>query len=143
MDQYKLYVAAQRSSLPAVIDFTADCCRAFGIDDDAAFAIRLAVDEAVTNIVEHAYEDGAEAAADAGIQLCCWVNEHDFFVQIDDQGKSFDPEQVPPPELGKPIEEMKPGGLGLYFMRKLMDEVNFSFDAQGNRLLMIKRDIAS
>lgn len=139
---HKLHVAAQRNSLPAVIDFTGDCCRAFGIDDDAAFAIRLAVDEAVTNIVEHAYENGANAAAGDGIQLCCWVNGHDFFVQIDDQGKSFDPQQVPAPELGKPIEEMKPGGLGLYFMRKLMDEVRFSFDAEGNRLLMIKRAVA-
>lgn len=138
---HRLHVAAQLNNLPTVIDFTDDCCRAFGIDDDAAFAIRLAVDEAVTNIVEHAYEDDANAASGDGIQLCCWVNEHDFFVQIDDQGKSFDPEQVPSPDMRKPLDELETGGLGLYFMRKMMDEVHFSFDAPGNRLLMVKRAV--
>jgi serine/threonine-protein kinase RsbW len=61
---------------------------------------------------------------------------------IHDRGRSFDPAAVPEPKMGDGIslDAVQAGGLGLYFMRKLMDEVRFNFSpGYGNTLYMVKR----
>ena len=64
----------------------------------------------------------------------------DFIVTIRDRGKPFDPSSVPPPDLEADLDKRRVGGLGIYFMRKLMDEVNYTTDAdKGNELTMRKR----
>lgn len=136
-DIHELNVDASSGAVPVVTEFMADCCRAFGVDDDTSFAIQLAVDEATTNIVQHAYKGGH-----GPLQLRCWVAQHDVFVELRDQGKRFLPEDVQPPTLSGPLSARRIGGLGLHFMRQLMDDVQFSIDETGNRVLMIKRDVA-
>ncbi len=134
---HELRVDASSSSVPVVTEFMAGCCRVFGVDDDASFAIQLAVDEATTNIVQHAYK-----GKQGPLRLRCWVDQHDVFIELRDQGKRFLPEEVQPPTLTGPLSARRIGGLGLHFMRQLMDEVQFSIDDTGNRVLMIKRDVA-
>jgi anti-sigma regulatory factor (Ser/Thr protein kinase) len=58
-----------------------------------------------------------------------------------DHGLSFDPSEVPLPNLKADLSERKIGGLGLYLMRKLMDEVHYDADPKNNRntLTLIKR----
>jgi anti-sigma regulatory factor (Ser/Thr protein kinase) len=95
----------------------------------------MAVDEACTNIIEHAYGD-----APGDIHLGCRVAPGECVITIRDRGRPFDPESVPPPDLTCDLEDRRAGGLGLYLMRKLMDEVRFSFDPdKGNQVVMIKR----
>ncbi|MGA9348407.1 MAG: ATP-binding protein [Anaerolineae bacterium] len=60
-------------------------------------------------------------------------------VTIRDHGRPFDPEAVPPPNFTSSLAERREGMLGLHFMRQLMDEVCFRFDAEGNKLTMVKR----
>lgn len=93
--------------------------------------ILLALDEALTNIIRHAY------AGEPG-KMTVWVeDDHEKMeIVLEDQGKRFDPTQVPSPEL--PRE--KPGGLGIHFIRTIMDEMVYEQDYQGgNRLHLIKR----
>jgi len=60
-------------------------------------------------------------------------------VTIKDEGKPFDLSSVPPPDLDTDLDKRRIGGLGIYLMRKLMDDVSYSFDAQkGNTLVMRK-----
>lgn len=136
-DVHQLHIIAEVGALPIVNDFMAGCCRAFGLDDEATFAIRLAVDEATTNIIEHAYNGES-----GSIDLRCWIENCDVFVELRDRGKSFRPADVPPPTTRGPLRARRVGGLGLHFMRQMMDEIKFSQDDEGNRLLMIKRDVA-
>lgn len=117
----------------------ADGAAQSGLDQTAVFHIELACDEACTNVIEHAYggEDKGEIAVSWQMQ------DSSFIINIHDNGRSFNPDAVPvptlPPDASDP-ENVKVGGLGIHFMRQLMDEVRFSFDAKaGNTLTLIKK----
>jgi len=107
-----------------------------GLDDSACYAVQLAVDEACSNIIEHAY--GGEGRGE--IQCSTIIHPDNLTVVLRDFGAPFNPDSVPIPNLNQPIEEFEEQGLGLYWMRKLMDEVHFEFTAdQGNVLTLVKR----
>jgi anti-sigma regulatory factor (Ser/Thr protein kinase) len=133
----ELHIAANVANLAAVAEFVATCCVQWQIDENNTFKIQLAIDEAVTNIIEHAYGGG-----DGEIILRCWIAEHHFYVQLQDKGKAFDPARAPRPNITGSLAERKTGGLGIYFMRKLMDEVHFEFAEEGNTLQMVKYNVA-
>lgn len=133
----ELHIAATLANLATVAEFVAACCEQWRIAENNCFKIQLAIDEAVTNIIEHAYGGGG-----GEITLRCWVAEHHFYVQLRDRGRAFDPAETPLPNTSGTLAERETGGLGIYFMHKLMDEVHFEFTAEGNTLLMVKYNIA-
>ena len=135
---WELATTAGLQNLAAILDFTAACCRQCGVDEENTYSIRLAVDEAVANIVEHAY-----GGAGGRLAIQCWSEGRDFYVQLRDWGKPFEPQSVRSPKLSGSLSRRKAGGLGLHMMHKLMDEVRFSFDEDGNALVMVKHDVAS
>jgi len=97
--------------------------------------VELAVDEAVTNVIKHAY-----AGSKGQIHLTCTREGDTFVITIQDKGKPFDPRSVPPPDLEADVDGRRIGGLGIYFMKKIMDEVSYRFDpAEGNVLTLKKR----
>jgi len=116
------------------LDFVADACRAWGVSDQARFDILLAVDEAVSNIVNHGY--GAQGGP---ITLRIQRQGGDVHIQLIDNGVTFDPTHVAQPELSGPLAQRRIGGLGLYFMRQVMDDVRYEHDERGNVLQLIKR----
>jgi serine/threonine-protein kinase RsbW len=95
----------------------------------------MAVDEACTNIIEHAY--GGEGRGD--IECTCQIDSDGLTVRLCDHGRPFDPSSVPEPDINAGLEERREGGLGLFLIRKLMDEVHFEFTPEsGNVLTMVK-----
>ena len=123
-------------SLPAIGDFVIESAQAAGLDDSAVYAVQLAVDEAATNVIEHAYRGMEPGDLECG----CEILPNGIKIILSDHGRPFDPDQVPEPETNAPLEDVKPRGLGLFFMRKMMDEMRFEFsESNGNRLIMIKR----
>lgn len=107
-----------------------------GLDDEAVYAVELSVDEACTNIIEHAY--GGEGKGE--IEITCEITRSGLVVTVHDHGKSFDPASVPLPNAHVPLEELKVRGVGLFLMKKMMDEVTFDFAAErGNFLKMVKK----
>jgi serine/threonine-protein kinase RsbW len=134
-----LTVPGRFESLAQIADFVTEAARAAGLDDDDVFHVEMAVDEACSNVIEHAYE-----AKQGEIELTCDVPEPGSLkIVIHDHGQPFDPAAVPQPTVGQEgasIELVQEGGLGLYFMRKLMDDVRFEFTpGDGNKLVMWKR----
>ena len=133
--KFELEVEAKLDSLPVIGDFIAESMEKLGADPATIYRVQLAVDEACTNVVQYAYS-GQKGV----IKLICELVNSDLVVIIRDKGKPFDPRSVPPPDLDVDLEKRKIGGLGIYFMKKLMDEINYSFDAEnGNRLTMRKK----
>ncbi len=127
---------ARFESLSAIDHFVADAARRAGLDPCAVYQVQLAVDEACSNIIEHAY--GGEG--DGVIECVLDVADGEFTITLRDYGKPFDPQSVPEPDVEATLEDRTGGGLGLYFIRHLMDDFQFEFDAkQGNLLMMIKR----
>jgi len=131
-----LVVYSDLDELPRVIEFVRRSCHQARMTDDAIFACELATDEACTNIIEHAY-----AGRDDGeIQVSCQVIEDRFVIQFRDHGQPFDPNLIKTPDLTTELSQRPVGGLGLHFMRSLMDDVHFKFDhREGNTLIMVKR----
>jgi serine/threonine-protein kinase RsbW len=106
-----------------------------GLGEAESGRCQLAVDEACTNIIEHGY--GGE---DRGtIDLVCQVRPEELVITLHDHAQPFDPSDVPPPKLNAPLDELKVGGLGIYFMRQVMDAVEFSYEDGGNKLVLVKR----
>jgi serine/threonine-protein kinase RsbW len=106
-----------------------------GMDNKEIYAVQLATDEACTNVIEHAY--GGER--NGQIEITCHVQDGTLTVMIHDHGKSFDPNQVPEPNLNADLSKRRIGGLGIYLMRKLMDEVSYEASTEtGNTLTLLK-----
>jgi len=123
-------------SIPKIRDFIVNAAVNAGLNEPDLYAVELAVDEACSNIIEHAY--GGEGIGD--IQCTCKVSDNDLTIILKDYGRPFEPESVPEPNFNAPLEKLKPGGAGLYLMRKMMDEVQFEFTPEdGNILVMVKR----
>jgi len=127
---------ARYESLAAIGEFITTAAEQAGFDECTAYQIQLAIDEACANIIEHAYgEEGS------GVIQCSYrIRDDALVVMLRDTGEPFDPETVPEPNLSANLEERTGGGLGLYLIRRIMDEVNFDFESErGNVLTLIKR----
>jgi serine/threonine-protein kinase RsbW len=107
-----------------------------GLDDKAVYQVEMAVDEACSNIIEHAY--GSENKGE--IALTCQSDEKGFTVVLRDTGRPFNPDSVDLPDLTTGLEERESHGLGLFFIREWMDQVHFDYKpGVGNILTMFKR----
>jgi serine/threonine-protein kinase RsbW len=122
-------------SLAAISKFVKAMAQKAGLDEQAMYDVELAVDEAASNIIEHAY--GGEGRGD--IQCACDIQDNCLVITFEDTGKPFNPQQVPEPEIHTPLMERSSGGAGLYLMKKIMDEVRFEFKQGGNILTLVKR----
>jgi len=138
----RLKVAGKYSEIRNVCRFVAEGAERCGMEESAVFHVELACDEACSNIIEHGY--GAEGVGQ--IEVSWQVDKDLFRVTIHDNGRPFNPNAVPDhpvdvvPASANADKEIRVGGLGIHFMRKLMDEVNFHFDKDmGNTLTMVKR----
>lgn len=123
-------------NLSSIGNFVGNAAQEAGLDETGVYAVQLAVDEACTNIIEHAY--GGEGVGTIGITTI--VSDDGLTVILRDTGKSFNPDSVPIPVTNLPLEEIQPRGIGLYLMRKMMDDIQFNFsEIDGNVLTMVKR----
>ncbi len=149
-DKQTISVPGRYEKIQQVCQFVAQGAVQAGLTDTAVFHIELACDEACTNVIEHAY--GGE---DVGEIVVSWQVQGDHFViTIYDHGRPFDPAAVPSPPTApstttlptadnltdnKFLETIRIGGLGIHFMRTLMDDVRYHFDDDGNTLTLIKK----
>ncbi len=129
--------SAKFEFLDEMRDFVANIAREAGFGNKDVYNIQLATDEAASNIIEHAYEGSANGI----IELSCGMQGNAIKIVLVDHGEPFDPSEIPMPDLKADLSERKIGGLGIFLMRKLMDEVHY--DSQpgrnSNTLTMIKR----
>lgn len=121
--------------LPKVLTFVEEVCRDAPVDPQTCFDLQLVVEEACCNVIEHAYE-----GAGGEFTLYVVADGRDLVITLHDHGRPFKPDEIAPPDLTLPLEQRPIGGLGLYIIYQLMDEVRFSFTADGNTLVMVKRN---
>ena len=100
--------------------------------DEVIHGVELAVHEACTNIIKHAYgwRDGR-----IEIVMTIAADPHRVIVETFDSGRSFDLESVQPPDL----DAVQDRGYGIFLMRQLMDEVAYQATSQHNRWRLVKR----
>ncbi|HEY9756835.1 MAG TPA: ATP-binding protein [Oculatellaceae cyanobacterium] len=99
------------------------------------FDVQLAVDEALTNIITHAYE--GQIGGQITIR-CKLTAPKEFTVQLCDNGTPFDPQTVADPDVEAALEDRKIGGLGIYFIKRYIQTVKYSANGKDNKLTMTK-----
>ena len=118
----------------AVLDLLAAGC--FPPDDIQLLA--LAVDEAVANVMEHAY-CGVAFQASHQVKVVMHLDTERFEVLILDRGREFDPNTVPELDIRRHVQNGRKGGLGVFLIRRIMDEVNYTYrEDEHNELRLIK-----
>jgi len=106
-----------------------------GLDEKQRYAVQLAVDEAASNIIEHAYRDVKDGKIDMSIEH----SPQKLVIIVHDEGKPFDPSAVEKFDLELSLEDMTDRGAGLHLIENIMDEVEFKFNGEkGNTLKMVK-----
>lgn len=122
-------------SLADISAFVNEATHQCKMTEREAWHVQLAVDEAATNIIQHAYGEQPGGSMDIAWDIDAGV----LTIVLRDRGARFEPAAVPTPDIHSSFEERQAGGLGIYLMNKLMDEVLYRFDTDGNELTLRKR----
>ena len=134
-----LRVPSRTEYLAAIRDVTRRMALVAGFDGAQADQLALAVDEASTNVIEHAYR----GAPDRRIELRFHERGDELQVEVVDDGEAVDPRAVPQVDLRRYASERRTGGLGMHLMGRIMDTVTFRRTARGNVCCMVKRKPAA
>ena len=128
-----LKLAAIIENLDQFISFVHTCSVERGFEGKRAMRIELAVEEALINIFNYAYPDG-----EGQVRVQCSLKEgKKFVIEICDRGIPFDGLSRPDPDTTADIGSRKIGGLGIFFIKKVADEVRYSRNADMNVLTIV------
>jgi serine phosphatase RsbU (regulator of sigma subunit)/anti-sigma regulatory factor (Ser/Thr protein kinase)/transposase len=132
--RFQLRVPAEERHLAEIRDFVQEAGEKLLVPGKLLANTKLAVDEACTNVVKHGYK-----GEPGFIEIVITGNGREFSIAIKDTGRSFDLRNVKSPDLKMYVETRKRGGLGVFLMNQLMDEVRYRAGHDGNVLTMSKR----
>lgn len=133
MDSVRL--PARLAEITEVHNFVEQIGAAHSLDERTLHTLHLVLEEACTNVIVHAYQ------GQGGQMEIAFEKQSDCLrVIIHDWGTPFDPAEVPVPDISAPLDERPLGGLGVYLLREMMDDVQYQFSAKdGNTLTMVKK----
>ncbi|OPX24766.1 MAG: hypothetical protein B1H05_04640 [Candidatus Cloacimonas sp. 4484_140] len=129
----EIQVPAQIEYLGELRNFVTKAGRKHGFSDTIVNAFKLSIDEAATNIIKHAYRDW-----EGTIKMRIVIKKNSMTVILIDQGKYFDPSRISDPDLNRYVNIGKKGGLGIFIIRKLIDEIDYRHTEEGNELRLTK-----
>jgi serine phosphatase RsbU (regulator of sigma subunit)/anti-sigma regulatory factor (Ser/Thr protein kinase) len=132
---YKLEVAAREVELLTIKDFVQRVCDGAGCSPRETANLKLAADEACTNIIRHAYK----GVSGGRIQLEMSTGGGEIELKIADTGRSFDFSRVKDPDLNQYVEIGKKGGLGIWLIKKMVDRVQYHTHEGRNELVLVRR----
>ena len=132
--EYALRIPSETQNLELIREFVSGVASKVGFDSEEINKIELAVDEACTNVIEHAYK-GKKGDIDIAIK----VDYQKFTIIVTDRGTAFRFKDVEMPDMNEYLAELRVGGLGIYLMKTLMDEVEYhSEPGVKNEVRMVK-----
>ena len=124
VQRFKLKVPSVTDNLYLIRDFIRMVAEKAGFNNEKQEQIALAVDEACTNVIKHAYKFNARRLIDIAIQ----IDRQKIKITITDRGRGFDYSKLKDPDLKTYIKESRHGGLGIYLIKTLMDDVRYEFN---------------
>ena len=135
MASHELDVTPQVGEVPRLIEWIGSRCAAEGLAEAVTFKLTLALEEAVVNVITHAFE-GLPPPHSITVRLA--IAARSVTADIIDNGRPFDPTSAPDPDLSLPLERRRPGGLGIHLMRGMMDRLEYRRNDGGNILRLVK-----
>jgi serine/threonine-protein kinase RsbW len=109
------------------------------VSPDAACLVSFAIEETVTNCIKYGYDDSNDHTVDIVVS----VDEGALRVEVIDDGRAFNPLEVPEPDMSLAMENKPIGGLGIHMLRELADEIRYERPDGTNRLVLTKRNVKS
>jgi anti-sigma regulatory factor (Ser/Thr protein kinase) len=103
---------------------------------ELVYRLNLVLEEMITNVISYGYDDSSEH--EISVRLS-WKHPY-MKLEVEDDGRSFNPLGASPPDTRKPLAERQVGGLGIHFVREMMDEVEYRRENDKN-LLVLKTKI--
>jgi anti-sigma regulatory factor (Ser/Thr protein kinase) len=131
---FSLRLPAELDQLPIFLGHVRQTAETAGLMDAQGARLELAVEEALVNVFNYAYAGQAHAGA---VTCRVMVETDGLTVEIVDEGPPFDPLARPDPDTALELEQRQPGGLGIFMIRQLTDEVNYRREA-GQNVLTIR-----
>lgn len=129
----KMKLPATIEHLEALVEFVSKCAEGQGFNGRRIKEIELATEEVLVNIINYAYP---ERSGDVEVS-CRREDATRFVIEISDNGIPFDPLSLPEPNFSTDILDRKVGGLGVFFIRKMMDEVLYRREEGSNIIRLI------
>jgi len=130
----QLIVPAQISYLPILRNFISRLASRYKFSKSEVNALTISVDEACTNIIKHGYQNIPSGSITMNLQ----VKTDRLVVELIDYGTSFDPNQVNDPNISQYVEIRKKGGLGIFIMKKFLDDIQYVVSEKANILRLVK-----
>ena len=129
-------IKAKHELIDSMIDPVLDALSSVEADKKASYQLHLALEEILVNVVSYAYE-GKEG--DVSISYDIDKSHKKVKVIIKDSGKEFDPTEAEDPNLEGTAKERKIGGLGIYIVKNIVDDIKYSRICNQNVLEIVKR----
>jgi serine/threonine-protein kinase RsbW len=130
-----LLVRATTENIAHVRNFVANHASQCGFTHEDTDSIRLAVDEAYTNVIKHAYD--FDDSKMVNVKVMC--GDNGFHIVISDHGRSYNPDLYKEPNIEERIKLRKRGGVGVFLIQKLMDQVEYRKVGTLNEIVMTKK----
>lgn len=135
MAEYRLDISPDIAGIPRLLDWVEERCVDCGLQGETPSKLALALDEAVANVVNHAF---AGVPTPPCIAVVLTIDGDSVAAEIIDNGRPFDPTAVPEPDCASPLESRDVGGLGIHLIRRMMDRVEYRRVGGENRLRLVK-----
>jgi len=128
-------------NIPQLLAFSDTVEQALPLSHEQRYVMRLAIEEIGTNIIKYSYARERPGP----IQVACVCEGEQLCVTIRDRGQPFDPHDAPPPDLSSDLASRAVGGLGVFLVRQLADDLTYRHDpASGwNELVIMKNNESS
>jgi anti-sigma regulatory factor (Ser/Thr protein kinase) len=135
MALHEISIEPDISAIPPFLEWIEDRCREERLADDIVFKMALVLEEAVTNVINHAFADQPPPHA---IRVRLEIAVERIVAEIIDNGRPFDPLSRPDPDLARPLADREPGGLGILLMRRMTDRIDYRRTGGDNHLRLEK-----
>ncbi|MBN1465539.1 ATP-binding protein [candidate division KSB1 bacterium] len=136
--EYRLRIPSETDNLELIREFVTKVASKVGFNSDDIGKIELACDEACTNVIKHAYAMKTNNDK-KNLDISIKTDAEKFTLVVTDHGKGFDPDSIKMPNMREYLAQLKVGGLGIYLMKTLMDEVDYQMQpGVKNQVRMVK-----
>ncbi len=137
-DHLTVTLLSHRSEVQRLSDLVQEFGERHDLPPKVIFALDLALEEILMNVISYGYPDGG----DHQIIVRLALDRGEVTAEVEDDGRPFNPLEVPEPDVSRSLEERQIGGLGIHLTRKMMDGLDYRRQGDKNLLMMKKRVVA-
>jgi serine/threonine-protein kinase RsbW len=128
-------ISNKLSELEGLVTGITAWCQQHGLPEETIYEVNLIVDEIVSNVIRHGFKDGQ----DHTIRLRVSLVDDNLEILLQDEGVHFNPLTLPPPDISRPMEERRPGGLGIFMVKQMTHDAQYHREGNTNVLSLRKR----